>query len=349
MSSNVPATNHLSRTLCDQLREFRQENTNPATASRFHWDTDWQPVGDALECWNHGILVIAGQTNHGKSSITVNLIQQMLFNNSDRMFLMDFTIDDTARRRTAIYLASLMQVRINDVLQEIEVQNQDVLRLIEEGYKHMESWADSLYIYDHEEVRNALGGKRGLSVTIEDISQIVDIRAEWLAKHHPGRRLFLAVDSLRDVTTTASVESELQRQEYITQRLVDLSTQYQMPIICTTHARKSANWRNPDVDDVYGASGLKYAAQVVTFVYNDAVHRAGIENSILTTSFQPPPYYPHLPYLVPVLVWHWKKNKTSSFLGRMFLRYLSWCNRVEPLDKAQSDLLERRFTEQSGT
>jgi len=338
---------HLQRTLEDQIQEIRQQNTDSRSASRFRWDPDWQPVGDALECWNHGILVIAGQTNHGKSSITVNLIQQMLFNNSDRMFLMDFTLDDTARRRMAIYLASLMQVRINDVLQEIEVSHPQVRQRIDEGYRHMTTWADSLYIYDHEEIRRAIGGKRGLSVTIEDIAGIVDLRAEWLARQNSPRRLFLAIDSLHDLSTLAHVESDNQRQEVITQRLVDLSTQYQMPIICTTHSRKTTSWRNPDVDDVYGASGLKYAAQVVTFVYNDAVQRAGTENSVLTTSHTPPPYYPNLPYLVPVLVWHWKKNKTSSYLGRMFLKYLHWCNRVELLDRAQSDLLERRFTEQN--
>lgn len=337
----------IDRPLSEILQEVRAENRDPNRSRPLAFDPEWETVSQALEGWLHGIMLIAGQTNHGKSSLTVNLTSQILLNNYEHVFVMDFTLDDTLRRRLAIYVASMCSVRINDVLMEHRVGDDRILRAIDEGYRSLSSWEDSFRIYDTAEM-SRFEGRTLVTVSVESLAQMVEYQINRLRQAGDNRRPMVVIDAINDLTTRKRFENDLQQQEYVVQQLVSLATTYQTPILCTSHSRKSTNWKNPNLDDVFGGSALKYAAQVVTFVYNDVVGRTSPDQSPMIIPEEPPAYYagmPGFPRHVPVIVWHWRKNKTSSFVGRQYLKLVQWCNRVEMLPAVLQRTYDTRFSE----
>lgn len=335
------------RSLIEILCEVREQNREPSRSRPMSLDEGWSEVERAITGWLHGIMLIAGQTNHGKSSTIVNLTRQILLNNYEHVYVMDFTLDDTLRRRIAIYVASMANVQINDVLMEYRVTDSRILAAIDSGYQALETWSDSFTIYDTAEISRRTG-RTLVTVSVETLTRLVEQQVNLLRRRGDNRRPLVVIDAINDLSAGRPLESDLREQEYIVQQLVALATTYDTLILCTSHSRKNTNWRNPNLDDVFGGSALKYAAQIVTFVYNDLVGRTEPEQSPMLVPDTVPEYYEGLPHIrkhAPVLVWHWRKNKASPFVGRLYLKLTQWSNRVEMLSSPLKEAYDRKFND----
>jgi len=326
------------------LEEVRAINTDTSHSTPLKWDITWQPVMSALEGWVSGIVVVSGQSNHGKSSITMNLLRQIVTSNEDRFYVLDFTLDDTARKRVCKYIALSRMLRINDVLLEASVSDQDVVNQISLGYKELEGWNDRYRMFDQHEL-SMFGSSQRIACTVEAVKRVVFDFANYMKRKGDARTIFVCIDGINDLVTEERFPSEIQQEEAIVRHLLSLATDLACPVLVTSRSRKVTNWKNPSMDDIFSGTALKYAAEVVTFTYNDSKLRSSIIQSPMRIAHPVPTYYAHLDNIVPVLVWHFKKNKVSNFNERLYLKFVDWSNYVEPLPADQSSVFEGHFQE----
>jgi Mrp family chromosome partitioning ATPase len=294
---------------------------------------DWWMVADALRGWVNGMVIVAGQANHGKSSTVTNLALALMETNPD-MVVLDFSLDDDKRNRVSRYVAAVSYARINDVLFEhrTKKQNPTVWSAIHQAYHRLSALDGRLYILDAGDIIPGPVSDRGAGIpTIEAISQVV-----LESRNRHGGPMLILLDSLNEVGARIPGD-ELDIQRYVVQRLSVLANQHNVRILATAHLRKDVNWKNPSIDDVYGGSVIKYFAKVVTFIYNESKEKGGAENASLAE-----PLPPHLDLYahsgnqgktvyIPVLAWIWKKSKVSDFDGRLFFRYIPYSNTVIPI------------------
>lgn len=218
-------------------------------------------------------IMIAGHTNHGKTSLLMSMVAGLLSSNPDLMVI-DFSIDDPCIKRYSQYTAILASLPINSVMNA-----KRVLVTPEEISSHttavatMTSWvnSDRLQVY---EAMSFDGDNFKDQNRISFISEtVIAARAKY-----PKRKIIFVVDALNDVMfDKGNVFSELDREESQVKSLQKLAIGTDTIWISSTHLRKNMG-RRPSLEDLKGNSYLAYRATVVIGVYNDA-KSVGIHNS----------------------------------------------------------------------
>ena len=329
------------------LETVRQVNRSEILGRPLQWGTEWgQTIPEMLRGWSSGLLLIAGQSNHGKSSLAVTLALQFLQNNPE-LWVLDFTMDDDLRDRLSKYVAIASGLSPDKVKMEYEMLktlDPSVLPIYEKylqiGYDAVSS-IGRLVVLDSQCMYSILhpedNGIGLIPPTIDNIKRITMLLHHELAKS--GGQILILIDAINDLLVEDRNASDNERLTRIGSELMTLAQVGNIRIVATAHARKVTNWRKPSMDDVYGASALKYAAKVITFVYNDYKVRRG--ESSLTMQMVPPDsdlrkLFP-TPRTAPVLIWNFLKNKTSGLDGETFLMLDPFTTGVFPIEETDWD------------
>lgn len=343
--------------ISDILSRVQSTNRSPIEGTPLRWPLPWQTIGEMLYGWTSGMMIVAGQSNHGKSTVAMNAVLHLIEQNPELMVI-DFTLDDDSRDRVSKYVSLLAGVMPEHVKMEYDTMKRlgsyrpevrDRFReAIEQGYETLRR-SGRIQIIDADILNDYLPRRRSAVPTIEDIAQIVhevkvdlsDTQSGSGSTHRASRpMILLVIDSLHDLGARRRHHGENERLSYICSELMGLSQIYGLRILATVHARKVTNWRKPSMDDVYGASVIKYAAKVITFVYND--HKERHDQAMLVEEAKLPPLVREMiPETAtrrpaPVLVWSFLKNKTTGAQGAVFLRMCPYTTRVEPVPEEDS-------------
>jgi len=322
--------------LRDCIAQVRQINQSEILGSPLRWPREWgDKIPSMLTGWTSGLLVISGQSNHGKSSVAVSVALALLQANPN-LLVLDFTMDDDLRDRLSRYVAILTGLSPDAVKMEYAYKQRlpDNLRekydeTLTRAYT-MLSNTDRLFIIDAEVMHRILHGNDGSDgVVVPTIDNI--LRVIHLIRHQalpPDGQMLVLLDAINDIFIENRNASDNERLATIGSQLMALSQMGGIRIIATSHARKLTNWRRPTMDDVYGASSLKYAAKVITFVYNDYKARRG-ESQLIYECHPPQPVDWFWKAVIPqsqpmrkspILCWTFLKNKTSGLDGPTFLQ-----------------------------
>lgn len=304
----------------------------------------WSFIQESLRGWINGMVIVAGQANHGKSSLVTNLALALLEANPNLM-LIDISLDDDKRNRISRYVSAISFARINDVLFEWSIDKtapvgQRVSDAIDRAFGFLKSLEGRLIILDAGDLIPPHQSNIGVGVpTIESVSSTV---LDVMKSLPPDRQVLLMLDSLNEVSTSNKGLDLLEVQRHVIGRLSVLSNQYNLRILATAHVRKDIAWKNPNMDAIYGDSVIKYYAKAITFVYNDSKEKGGPDNSVFSEVIPPDLdlyYDDHLegPPRIPIIAWIWKKSKVSSFDGRYFMRFVPWSNTVVPVKQTDND------------
>lgn len=340
--------------LSRQVAEVRQMNRSPVLGVPLNWAPDWQQtIPEMLRGWSSGLLIVAGQSNHGKSSLAVTLGLQFMEHN-DNLWVLDFTMDDDVRDRISKYVAILSGLPPDMVKMEHAMRQRlsgEALeiydRLLDRSYGYLAS-LQRLLVLDGQSMHDMLhssGEASGISVPTIDVIRRIVMLVHQSVKSVDGQILVL-IDAINDVQVNEGrVTGENERLAYIGSQLMSLAQLTGARIITTAHARKITNWRRPSMDDVYGSSALKYAAKVITFVYND--YKVRRQDSALTTEVLP--YSKEVERFLrlvagdgakitrtaPVLIWNFLKNKTAGTDGETFLMLDPFSTAVSPIPEKE--------------
>lgn len=352
----MPGVEGLDNLLSSHLSRVRSVNCSPVLGTPLSWGPDWgTQIPARLAGWSSGLLLISGQSNHGKSSVAISLVLNFLQRNPD-LWVVDFTMDDDLRDRLSKYVAILsgippeavkMEYSVHSALQNDPTALGVYRSLVDTAYNDL-SGIGRLIVLDSQTLYELLNpGESAVGIippTIENICRAITKVHRYASAQ--GGQLLVLIDAINDVMIENGRNAgDNERLSRIGSELMAISQAGGIRIIATTHARKVTNWRKPSMDDVYGASALKYAAKVITFVYND--YKARRNDSSLTIDIQP--NQKAVPFMraytksqlvtrtAPVLIWNFLKNKTSGLDGEAFLMLDPFTTGVAPLEEQEWD------------
>jgi len=345
----------------DALHQHQIDHVRSINQSELHgrpltWPNSWgERIPAILRGWSSGLLLIAGQSNHGKSSVAISMAMELAEKNPN-LWVLDFSLDDDLRDRISKYVAMLSGLSPEAVKMEYHYMNsieipeakrqyEAALRI---GYEHFAK-RNRLIVLDAQAMNEVLGkdagrhNRVGIALpSIQNIMQIIMTLHHHIKQQSEEAEILAIIDALNDLVVEGThALGENERLSRIGSSIMAASQVWGVRFIATAHARKVTNWRKPSMDDVYGASALKYVAKAIAFVYND--YKSKRHESPLTVERKPIhivkdfwELHERKPQMTaPVLVLNFLKVKTSGIDGNTFLTLDPYTTRVKP--EAESD------------
>lgn len=271
---------------------------------------------EKLEGLDSGLYMFAGESNMGKTAVTVNLLWDFCTNPENKLFGIYFSLDDSAQEAIPRIIAMDQHIPISIAAKPKRFQN-----LIDQGDEQAEYYAEMLErrnegIKHLKELSNHFRIEDG--TTISCAEQILDycIKAQNYVKGiDPEYDIIVCIDSLSDmVFRDKSFKSDKELNDHIAKQVKKWSVEIlDIPIFGTLHLRKIEQNRRPTVADVKESGRYLYEASALFLVHND-VSRNKQAAAIYSMSED----NQH----IPVIEIDWAKNKKSSFKGRTFYNFI---------------------------
>lgn len=271
---------------------------------------------EKLEGLDSGLYMFAGESNMGKTAVTVNLLWDFCTNPDNKLFGIYFSLDDSAQEAIPRIIAMDQRIPISVAGKPMRYQN-----LIDAGDERAEEYASMLEkrakgLKHLKELSNHFRIEDG--TTISCAEQILDycIKAQNYVKGiDPEYDIIVCIDSLSDMTfIDKSFKSDKELNDHIAKQVKKWAVEIlDIPIFGTLHLRKIEQNRRPTVADVKESGRYLYEASALFLVHND-VSRNKQAASIYSMSEDN--------QFIPVIEIDWAKNKKSSFKGRTFYNFI---------------------------
>lgn len=264
--------------------------------------------------WKPGFYVIAGDSNLGKSALLTQINWNILEHNQ-KVFLMDFSLDDPMPDKIGRMVASWNRVIINAVKSPMQYTHIPImLARRKEGINKIKKSVSKYKPYDSN-----------FSSFVEDIEEEVQRMKIIIEKTDPDIRLVVAIDSFHDLAIKAKGNlTETQKYNEIAQWAADLAIKYDVVLIVTAELKKVEGQRRPQLGDLRESIKIRYEAKAIMMVYND-VHYKGENADVF---FQKK----NCTEKQPVFEVQIAKNKIHSFKGRFFYYFYPELAYMEEVD-----------------
>lgn len=278
--------------------------------------TGFTTIDDAFDGGlKNGFIVLAGDSNLGKSAIMSQLAWQIASLN-DNAYVMDFSLDDPMNDHLARIIASGSKVFINAAKNPKNyTKYPGMLVRRRKALNILRSKVSNYCAYDASETS-----------FIEDIEDMVKQKAIDLKAAGVNKKIVVFIDNLHDLNIKSQPNLEDKSKfERVAEWASDLAIRYKIPVVCTAELKKLNSTRRPTLDDIRECVKIKYEAKAIILVYNE-VHYKGEGAQI---------YYAvnNNPLKQPVLELHFAKNKISSYKGRCFFNLFPSMARIEEVPK----------------
>jgi len=275
-----------------------------------------------------GLYVIAGETNIGKSALTMSIAWQIARNN-DPVHVIYYAIDDDETVICARIIAMMARIPISVVLKprkwqkthpELILRREQAIKEFRETVPKSFSIVSSLHL-----------GGNSVELVIKDIARVYnDIQSR-----HNHKNIVVCVDALHDLTTTSYKLSEsVAATKHISAQLKDeVMKKYKIPVLVTAELRKSDKQKlnaRPTLDDIRDSSAIKYDSDVSMLCYSEVQLNLPDPKVYYTRSDKPS--YQKFPVLeVNVL-----KNKVSDFKSHLFYELVPEMSVLHEADETRS-------------
>jgi len=293
----------------DKIDSFVEEAWDPQT----HGLTlPWDKMDKALNGLQVGLHIIAGESNHGKSALLSCIEVGLINSNPDSVYILSHSLDDTFQDKLARMAAIMSDSTINFIKTPLRSNiTQDIndpwYLKWQSAILKVKKASAMLNIKDSTE-----GGE--VETIIERAKETKKMLEELAASTGIRRQLVLTIDSFHDLTSknTSIMKDENIRWEYLAKTLSDASDALKIPIICTGELIKNGQNR-PNIQDIRGASKLRFKAKSILLVYNEVSAKNEGASIYYTLNGQNDKR--------PVLEVHYAKNKFSPFKGRHYFMF----------------------------
>lgn len=250
-----------------------------------------------------GVVMIAGDSNLGKSALICNLAWNVISKNDD-VYVMDFSLDDAMPDKLARMAACSAQIVINSVKTPLKYQNYPLMLIRrKKALIALRNMTDKYRAYDSS-----------FSTFVEDIGDEIVKKLIYFDEHQINKKLVVFIDNFHDMDIRDQPNlSAKDKFDTLAQWCQDFSTKYNITMICSAELKKLNGTRRPQLDDMRESVKIKYAAKAVLLVYNE-VHYKGEGANI---------YYSinNNPYKQPIFEVHFAKNKYGTYKGRNFFEF----------------------------
>lgn len=282
--------------------------------------TGWADFDNAFDGgMKTGWILIGGDSNIGKTSFLSTLAWSISQNNND-VYVMDFSLDDPMHDKIPRVVAAANKVIINAVATpQNYTQYPDMLKRRNAGMQMLYSATDRYRCYD-----------ANFSTDIDQIEEevrkkLVDLEEEAAINGTKRKRVVVLIDNFHDLTTTASeaTGSDKMKYDYLAQRVSDMATKFDIPVVTTGEFKKLNGFRRPGLDDLRESVKIKYEAKAILLVYNEV----GIKGEGASIYFD----RTGKPEKQPIFEVKFGKNKQGGFKGRIFFEFYPEIAYFEPV------------------
>ena len=193
-----------------------------------------------------GWIIVAGESNIGKTAFLSNLAWKTATSNQD-VYVLDFSLDDPMPDKLSRVVACGSKILINAVrTPKHYVQYPQLIERRKQGLEKLKQMVHRYRCFDATH-----------STDIDDIEAtiqktLVDLEEESLVTGKPKKRLIVFIDNFHDLTTTAkyAMGSDKQKYDYLAQRVSDMATKYDIPVVTTAELKKINGFRRASLDDI---------------------------------------------------------------------------------------------------
>lgn len=288
-------------TMFNKIMEFERDAYNPCKKG---FKTGFKMLDDGLEGLQTGFHMIAGDSNHGKSGFMSQLAWNVSQLNDD-CYVMDFSLDDPLRDKLPRVVGCANKVLINAIRDPIRYsQYPEMIKRRNDGMQKLVDSIDRYHAYD-----------ASFSCNIEKIEEEIRRVKIELATNGINKRVCIFIDNFHDLDSEnpQSRGTDKQKYDYLAQKVSDMATELDCPIVCTGEFRKLNGNRRPGVDDIRESVKIKYEAKSILLVYNEVSAKGEAAQIFYQLNGKPEKQ--------PVFEVKFGKNKYSSFKGRGFCKF----------------------------
>lgn len=277
---------------------------------------DWgfDQLNTAFEGLNTGVTLFAGGSNVGKSGMLAetgwriaNANKVIDKNHPKKAFVLYFSLDDTVNELVPRVVAIDQKIKINTVRFPKKYAHLDeLMRRRDEGLQNLKDAAPYFAMIDSNDGQS-----------IEHIERTMLEYKTFLDTAYPDEYTLVAlVDNFHDVGVEAKgYTEENARTDYVAQRLTDISTRFDSPIVCSAEFRKINVMKRPQLDDIKSSGKIIYEAKAILLCHNDV----GIKGEQAQIFWELEENGEEKK--MPIFECQIAKNKLSSFKGRILYRF----------------------------
>ena len=273
------------------------------------WCTGWPMFDSAIINLEQGLIILSAIENIGKSNFGINLYQRIL-DHTPNSRVVDLVVDDSSTERVRNLVASksvlsMGQVALPSMLDADDPETESILKRRKDAYdSFINDYSDRLDIIDSS-YADSEGGKLSF----------IDSYVRDLRKKYPEDRIWVNLDAFDDPELPAGVIGNNEPVKYTSKVLKRLCSEANVVVFASKHTTKYNRGRNADADTASGSGKLKYDCKAILNAYSDAKEK-GYQAEIYHTDPDDPTIHR------PIFEVSFKKNKVSSFCGRLF--YYQW-------------------------
>lgn len=250
-----------------------------------------------------GFIILAGDSNLGKSAFITQLAWGIVENNQD-VYVMDFSLDDAMPDKLARVAACSGKLIINAVKTPLNYMNYPLMLIRRKNaILNLRANVGKYRAYDST-----------FSTFIEDIEKEIEEKLVFFDANGINKKIVVCIDNFHDLNIAS--EPRLQDKEKfdkLAQWCSDLAIKHNITIVCSAELKKLNGNRRPILDDIREAVKIKYEAKAVLLVYNE-VHYKGDGADIFFMK-------QNNPFKQPIFEVHFAKNKFGTYKGRAFFEF----------------------------
>lgn len=301
------------------------EAANATRTERGAWgglslgDTRFKQLNQHWGGIDHGIHLIGGDTNLGKSSVLRMIAWDIVKNevHNPNIHLRFYTLDDSEPYFLDCMVAQAAGVPINSVhkpdawINREETafyKKEDYERHVQRGHEMYQEFLDGKYLHRFSFV----GTDTLQSPNFENIKRdMLRVKNEL----PPGTQLVVCFDNFHDIELEGYSENDSRTERVAVE--ADLLRKQVNGIFLGTVELKKNQQRRPILDDIYGSRKWKYKARSVFLIYSEVGTGKPNPRIYFERSDRPQGE------LCSVLEMHLAKAKGNDFKGRLFYEQLT--------------------------
>ena len=306
-----PTSIPYEREMWDKIMAFENDAFNPSTKG---FTTGFQELDQGLEGLQTGFHIIAGDSNMGKTGFMSQIAWQVAQLNQDA-YVMDFSLDDPMKDKIPRVVAASHKVIINAVKNPVGYsQFPEMINRRNQGMQALLNSIDKYNVYDSS-----------FSADIDKIEEEIKNKKIELSLNGSKKRIVVFIDNFHDLDTNNSKAkgSDKNKYDYLAQKVSDMATDLDIPIVCTAEFRKINGFRRPSVDDIRESVKIKYEAKSILLIYNEVSCKG--ESAQIHFNLQ------GKPTKQPIFEVKFGKNKFTSFKGRIFFYFFPDMSHFKPV------------------
>jgi len=244
MKSLIPKT-------MDRLHELSEKKGGLIGSSTGFKDLDTKLQG----IQNGDLIVVAGRPSMGKTSLAMNLAENVLVDRDTKGAVLIFSLEMPGESLTTRMLSGMCKLNQQNV-RSGQLKDNELKLLLQEGerLKNLPLWIDDSSLLSPMELR---------------------AKARRLARQEEHGLSLIVVDYLQLMQLPTSSENRVNQISEISRSLKSLAKELQVPIIALSQLNRAVEQRpnkRPIMADLRDSGAIEQDADVILFIYRDEVY-----------------------------------------------------------------------------